>query len=77
MKLSGAKITLTQALLARIIDELSFISWTKSKDGQKNRNRPKSVLKSLTEEKEKLEGFKNADDFEAAWNRLKEESNDG
>lgn len=71
MKLSGAKITLTQVLLARIADELSFQSWAKTKDGQKNRNRPKSILRELTEEKkDRVESFRTEDDFKQAWERI-------
>ena len=36
MKLARAKITLTQTLIARMVDELSFQSWAKTKDGQKS-----------------------------------------
>lgn len=71
MKLSGSKITLTQLLLARITDELSFQSWAKTKDGQKNRNRPESVLKMLTEEKkDELVSFMTAEDFNRAWESI-------
>ena len=72
MKLSGSRITLTQILLARITDELSFQSWAKTKDGQKNRNRPESVLKALTEKPKEDEtvSFVTADDFEKAWREI-------
>lgn len=71
MKLSGCKITLTQTLIARMVDELSFQSWAKTKDGQKNRNRPESVLKLLTEEKEdELVSFMTAEDFNKAWESI-------
>lgn len=71
MKLSGSKLTLIQTLLARIVDELSFQSWAKTKDGQKNRNRPKSVLKALTEDKEdEIVSFVSAEDFNKAWESI-------
>ena len=71
MKLSESKITLTQALIARMVDELSFQSWAKTKDGQKNRNRPQSVLKALTEDKkDELVSFKTAEDFNKAWESI-------
>ena len=71
MKISGAKISLDRILFARIVDELSFISWAKTKDGQKNRNRPISVLKTLTEDKEdEIETFMTSDDFDKAWERI-------
>ena len=72
MKLSGSRITLTQTLLARITDELSFQSWAQTKDGQKNRNRPESVLKALTTEpkEEETVSFMTADDFDKAWREI-------
>ena len=77
MKLSNSKITLTQTLIARMVDELSFQSWAKTKDGQKNRNRPESVLKALTEEKEdEAEVFLTADDFKQAWENITHGNND-
>lgn len=76
MKISGSKITLDQMLAARIVDELSFQSWAKTKDGQRNRNRPKSVLQALTEEKEEeFEKFATADDFRSAWAAITREEN--
>ena len=72
MKIAGIKITLEQTLLARIVDELTFQSWAKTKDGQKNRNRPKSVLKTILEEKkeDQNETFLTPDDFDKAWEKI-------
>ena len=71
MKLSGNRITLTQILLARMTDELSFQSWAKTKDGQKNRNRPESVLKALLEpKKDETVSFMTSDDFNKAWEKI-------
>lgn len=47
MKLSGQKITLEQMLLAQQADILHLLFWAKTKDGQKNRNRPNSILTRL------------------------------
>ena len=77
MKLSGSKISLTQILIARMVDELSFQSWAKTKDGQKNRNRPESVLKLLTEDKkDELVSFKTAEDFNKAWEKITDVEHD-
>lgn len=71
MHIAGSKITLEQTLLARMTDELSFQSWAKTKDGQKNRNRPPSVLKSLLEDKEEeVESFRTSEDFDKAWEKI-------
>ena len=77
MKLSGSKITLTQTLMARMVDELSFQSWAQTKDGQKNRNRPESVLKALTEEKQdETVSFITVEDFERAWKEIVDVADD-
>lgn len=71
MKLSGVNINLIQTLLARTVDELAFLSWAKTKDGQKNRNRPQSVLKTLTEKKkDDFTVYRSADDFRAVWDEI-------
>ena len=74
MKVGESKISLETALLARIADELTFLSWTKTKDAQRGRNKPESILKMLTEEKE-VASFEDADSFMAAWSRIVGESN--
>lgn len=71
MDIAGTKISLEQHLLARITDELAFQSWAKTKDGQKNRNRPTSVLKTLLEDKkEETETFLTSEEFDKAWERI-------
>lgn len=71
MKLGSAKLTLEQLLYARMVDELSYIRWSKTKDGWKNRNRPESVLKALTMDKEEdTETFLTPEDFDKAWEKI-------
>lgn len=79
MKISGTKITLEQSLLARLVDNTSWLVWANSKDGQKNRNKPESVLAMLlTEEKQKeCVGFNNAEDFKKAWAQLTGDKKNG
>ena len=70
MHFAKSKITLTQTLIARMVDELAFQSWAKTKDGQKGRNRPESILKLLTADKkdeDELVSFMTADEFDNAW----------
>jgi hypothetical protein len=77
MKVSNSKITLTQTLIARMVDELTFQSWAQTKDGQKNRNRPESVLMALTKEpEEEVVSFFTADDFKSAWEKITNGNND-
>lgn len=72
MHIAGIKLTLERTLFAKIADELAFQSWAKTKDGQKNRNRPQSILKSLLESKteDKIEVFDNAEEFNEAWRKI-------
>lgn len=78
--ISGYQYTHTEFLLGRIIDELSFQSWTKSKDAQHNKNRPKSIVQMFMNKpdlKEYLE-FESPEEFENARAEiLKEVSNNG
>ena len=71
MKLAGERIDLLHMLLARMVDELSFLSWSKTKDGAKNRNRPQSVIKLLTEKKvEEFSVYHTAEDFMTMWDTI-------
>ena len=72
MALSGSKISVQNMLLARMADDISFMAWAQTKDGQRNRNRPKSILKALLgeDDTEKCESFNTADDFNKRWKEL-------
>ena len=73
MKLSGARIDKTTALLAAAVDRLSMLVWAKTKDAEKNKNRPKSMLALLLKQdgpKDDLEKFDTAEEFEAARKRI-------
>ena len=72
MKLSGQKVTLDRMIQARIADELSFLSWTKTKDAQKNMHRPKSILQNLVSEdkKEEYATFETFEEFQEMWNAI-------
>ena len=71
-KLSKRKITLTQELLALILDDFNALLWGLSrKTGQK----PESVFQKLTKketDKDEYMCFESADDYEA-WRKSKEE----
>lgn len=71
MHLSGSKLTLEQMLYARMADELAFLSWAKTKDGQKNRNRPKSIFKALISDKsDDTVSFLTTEDFDNEWEKI-------
>ena len=68
MKLAGVKISLEQSLLAAIADNLSILVWQNTDNGHKNRNKPQSMLKMLTErEDKKVVGYATPEEFERAW----------
>lgn len=73
MAMSGATIGSDTALLAAAVDRLSLLVWSKTKDAEKNRNKPKSMLAMLLKDdrpKDDLEKFDTAEEFEAARKRI-------
>lgn len=67
MFLAGTKLTLEQSLLAVMADSLAFIAWSKTKDGQEGRNRPKSMYSALMGEREQdkeVVAFDSVEEFE-------------
>jgi len=66
-KIAGAKLTNDTMLLAAAVDRLSLLIWMQTEDGQRNRNRPKSILSSIlnTEENE-VAAFDSPEAFMAA-----------
>lgn len=71
-KKGNLKITLDQALLARLIDDLEVLMWSMQK---RKGAKPKSVYKQLTEEKkekDELLSFSSPEDYERWVARKKE-----
>ena len=68
-KLSGSRIDVTTALLARIFDAVAILAWQNTEDGHKGRNPPKSLFEKLmgSDDTEHPKGFASAADFRAAW----------
>ncbi len=52
MKMSGAKVSMRDMLLMGIFDNTSLLFWSKTKDAENGRNKPKSLLASLDDKKE-------------------------
>lgn len=74
-KIAGQKLTLEQMLMAAIVDNLQFISWTKTKAAQKGNNKPESVFNKLMgfdkkNTKDELMSFSSPEEFEL-WRRRK------
>lgn len=66
-KLRGEKQTQDMLLKAAILDQLRILTWQNTRDAEKGRNRPESVLKLMTEErkeKQRVTAFRSPEDFE-------------
>ena len=72
MKLSGANVAPDFLLLAKAVDLLGLLLWSKTEDAQKGINQPKSIVDMLTrvEKESDVLSFENAEDFEAEWIRI-------
>ena len=70
MKLSGAKVSPNILLLSGIVDRLNLILWSKTKDGSKGINKPKSILEHLYEKESDVSAFASGKEFEEERNRL-------
>ena len=72
-KLNGLDTTLDVFLQASVLDCLRLLWWAKTEDGQKNQNRPDSVLSILIGKDEEKEApvaiFASGEDFEREWKR--------
>lgn len=51
--LHGSRWDLKTQLLAMAVDRLGELVWTKTKDAQRGRNKPKSILRLLLEPEER------------------------
>lgn len=74
-RLRGQEYDLETLMIARAVDNLSFLCWAKTKDGEKNRNRPASLLESLlnpkeTNNKDDIETFESGEDFRNAFEKI-------
>ncbi len=73
MELSEQQVPLDTLLLAGLSDKLNFLLWSKTKDGQKGKNKPSSILNSLTVQPQKEKNeivFNSGEEFEEMRQRL-------
>ena len=72
MFLIGSNISIDRIIQAKIADELSFISWTKTKDAQRGKGRPKSICQQLlgVTKKEEYVTFDSMDEFRQMWDAI-------
>lgn len=73
MKQNGLEVKVETLLLAHIADSTAINVWAKTKDAEKGHNRPKSLVKVLTEKidpSKSTKGFISAVNFDEEWRRL-------
>lgn len=73
MKMSGQKVDFNTLLMANLADMVSILLWTKTKDGQKNKNRPESLVTKIQSPDKKAKDFStftSGKDFEKVRNEL-------
>lgn len=73
MKMAEQEYTAEFLINAAMLDHLSFLSWTKTKDAQYGKNKPKSVVSRLLgneEKKDDIVTFETAEEFEEMRQRI-------
>lgn len=70
MKLSGARASTDIILLASIVDRLSLLIWMQTRDAEKGRNRPKSLLDMMIAKETDNSSYDSGEDFMKARNAL-------
>lgn len=79
MQLAGISVDPRIQMLAAAVDRLGLLVWAQTKDAQKGRNRPKSLLDELTKASDRqVVAFDTAEEFNVYRNRIiKEGVTDG
>lgn len=75
MRLSGMTVPLDLVLSAAAVDRLSQLVWAQSKDAEKGRNRPDSLVSELLGEGKRggdICAFSSGDEFDAARKKMTE-----
>lgn len=80
LKLTDRTVDFETMLLAGIFDKVSMLFWSKTKDAEKNKNRPTSVVEMLNgkqENQSKVVSFESGKDFEANRQRILDRAKGG
>lgn len=64
LKMAGQRVSTNTLINAASVDALNWLVWSKTEDAKRKRNRPKSVLQMLLDEKSEIMTFNTADEFE-------------
>lgn len=73
MRINDQPLSLDSFLLAGIMDKLSLLLWTKTKDGQNGRNQPALITDALLRKEKKKDDkaiFNSGEEFEKVRNEL-------
>ncbi|RHM59653.1 hypothetical protein DWZ53_08900 [Coprobacillus sp. AF33-1AC] len=72
LKLNNSPVSLETLLLSVAVDRLGLLLWTKSKDAEKGKGKPKSFTNSIlgVEKENETIAFESADEFEKARLRI-------
>lgn len=76
MKISDTKVSLNTVLLTCILDKVNWIAWSKTEDGHRNANHPKSILSILLGQSDGDKDvlvFNDSDDYESVRNSFRKE----
>ena len=79
MKMSGSVLTKSDLIQTVIVDYLAMLLWSKTKDGQHGRNRPKpfrEIFVNANKGKD-IVGFSSIEEFEKARNKILSEVDHG
>lgn len=68
LKMMGMKTSVETILLASVVDKLSFLVWSKTKDAEEGRNPPDSIVRILTGHTNERDiiAFETEEEFETA-----------
>ena len=75
-KITGVSISAEQMLMAIMADNLQFLAWTKTKEAEKGKGRPDSILQKLLGNDKKSDDlltFKTPDEYEEYMKKKREE----
>lgn len=70
-KINNQQLSTEEMLLISILDKLNILIWQQTKDGQKGRNQPKSILAEILDKQENnVASFNTIEEFERTRQRI-------
>lgn len=75
-KINGTSVPVNTMLIAHAVDRLGLLIWQKTKDGQRGRNKPESIVEMLMNtgkrKTTRVDAFDSPEEFEEARRRILE-----